>query len=326
MSDNNTHMNDDLLVKYLVGEATPAESIQVEEWINASEENRVHYQQLKKIWDNSLPVAGTREVDADAAFNRLQNRIKSTEETQQAVIRPVNNKINWLAVAASFIVICAISYFGVSYLGKSATVNLQSNNRVLTDTLPDGSVITLNTLSKLSYPKNFKGATRAVNLDGEAFFKVTPDKAKPFIIKVNDVTVRVVGTSFNIKSRKGKTQVIVETGIVNVSKAKNNLNLNPGEKTEVLNGSSSFVKSKTNNKLYSYYINQMLICDQTPLNELVDALNEIYGAQIVIARPSLKKVPITTVFKAKSLEQVLEVVAVTLNITVEHRGSQIILR
>lgn len=319
-------MNDDLLVKYLVGEATPAECIQVEEWINAAEENRVHYEQLKKIWDGSLPVADTREVNADAAFDRLQNRIKNSGDIKEAEIKPIKTKTNWLAVAASFIVICAISYFGVSYLGKPAIVNLQSNNRVLTDTLPDGSIITLNTLSKLSYLKNFKGNARAVNLDGEAFFKVTPDKTKPFIIKVNDVTVKVVGTSFNIKSRNGKTQVIVETGIVNVSKANNSLNLNPGEKTDVLNNSDHFTKSKVNNKLYSYYINKMLICDQTPLSELVVALNEIYGAHIVIARPSLKKVPITTVFKAKSLEQVLDVIGMTLNITVEQRGSQIILR
>ena len=96
--------------------------------------------------------------------------------------------------------------------------------------MPDGSVITVNKNSTLSYPSEFKGKTREVALNGEAFFKVTPNKEKPFIIHVNDVTVRVVGTSFNIRSEKGKTEVIVETGIVQVTKNKRTVSLLPKRK------------------------------------------------------------------------------------------------
>jgi ferric-dicitrate binding protein FerR (iron transport regulator) len=240
-------------------------------------------------------------------------------------VKPIHG-FNRLAIAASLILVCTVSYFTLNYWSKVTTVNLQSNNKVLTDTLSDGSVITMNALSRLTYPDKFKGNTRTVGLEGEAFFKITPDKTKPFIINVNGVTVRVVGTSFNIKSRNGKTEVIVETGIVNVSRAKNSINLNPGEKTVVLKSDDNFNKQRIQGKLYSYYINNELVCDRTPLSELVAALNEIYGAHIVITKQSLNQLPITTVFKKQPLEQVLSVVTATFPITVEHKGSQIILK
>lgn len=328
MSTSNTHMNDDLLVKYLVGEATPDESAQVQQWISAAEQNRQYFDQFKKIWDESLLVGNSRNVDEDAAFARLQNRIHSTaaQTAKIAVLRPVRPAY-WLRIAAALLVFCTIGYFVVSYLNRPvAIINLQSKNRVLTDTLPDGSVVTMNRLSQIDYPKEFGSNNRTVTLKGEAFFKVTPDKTKPFIIKVNDVTVKVVGTSFNIKSREGKTEVIVETGIVNVSKHKNSINLRPGEKTEVTRGSNSFNKQIISGKLYSYYINKELVCNQTPLNELVHALNDIYGANILIARPSLKSMPITTVFKDQSLEQVLNVIAETFKISVTRKNNQIILK
>jgi transmembrane sensor len=326
MSNNNTHMNDDLLVKYLVGEATPDESAQVQKWINANKENSQYYNQFKTIWDKSLEVAGMRNIDEDAAYERLQNRIKNTVPIEQAKVKPMRTP-NWVSIAASLIIICTVGYLTFNYFtNRVIIVSLQSQNSVVTQTLPDGSVVTLNALSKLAYPKNFKGDSRQVRLAGEAFFKVSPDKTKPFIIKVNDVTVRVVGTSFNIKSRNGKTEVVVETGIVNVSRAQNNINLIPGEKTEIISGSTDFTKQSVYGKLYDYYITKQLVCNQTPLNELVEALNGIYGQHIVIANPQLKRMAITTIFKDQSLDQILDVVAETFKISVEHKNGQIILK
>lgn len=317
-------MNDDLLVKYLVGEATPAESMQVQDWIAAADENRVHYQQLKTIWDQSLQIAATRNVDEDAAYARLQSRIKSSPQNG-AVVRPMFTP-KWASIAASIIVICTIGYFAFNYFNRVTIVTLQSQNAVVTQTLPDGSVVTLNAMSKLAYPKNFKGSTRQVRLLGEAFFKVTKDKTKPFIIRVNDVTVKVVGTFFNIKSREGKTEVVVQTGIVKVSKAQNSVTLTPGEKTEVVKGSSNLLKQTISGNLYSYYVNKKLVCNQTPLADLVKALNQIYGADIVIANPKIEQLPITTVFKDQTLAQTLMVVEETFNISVERKNGRIILK
>jgi transmembrane sensor len=193
-------------------------------------------------------------------------------------------------------------------------------------TLPDGSLVTMNSHSTLIYPEKFSGKIRPVTMLGEAFFKVTPDKTKPFIIKVNGVTVRVVGTSFNVKSRNGKTQVIVETGIVNVSEKNKNVNLNPGEKVLVTKTDGLLAKESNKGRLYNYYVTHELVCDETPLHELVSSLNEIYGAHIVIGNKTIANLPITTVFKGQSLDETLLVISETFKIKVERGKKGIVLR
>src|SRR5690606_36937232 len=81
----------------------------------------------------------------------------------------------------------------------------------------DGSMIFLNRNTELQYPNQFAKDKRIINLiGGEAFFKVSPDKSKPFIVNIRDVRVTVIGTSFNIRVNENKTELIVESGIVEV--------------------------------------------------------------------------------------------------------------
>jgi ferric-dicitrate binding protein FerR (iron transport regulator) len=197
----------------------------------------------------------------------------------------------------------------------------------LIDTLSDGSVITLNKRSTVTYPSKFKGNTRAIALKGEAFFNVAPDKKKPFIISVNDVQVSVVGTSFNIKSENGNTEVVVETGIVQVTKSGKTVELNAGEKIIMPANDSSATKEKVSDKLYNYYRSKEFVCDETPLWKLVQVLNEAYDSKIIIGRKELNDKRITTIFYNESLEKILEIIHLTFDITViKKEDGQIILQ
>lgn len=330
MSYTGMPIDDDLLVKYLVGEATPAEAEAIQNWIAASPANRQEYDNFKLIWDESQHIASTKNVDEDAAYLRLQKRLNNTAPTttQPAQVRKMKTSW-WIGIAASLLLVCTVAWLTIShyYDNKAiAFVKINSEAQTRAQTLPDGSVITLNSHSTLIYPEKFTGKIRPVTMQGEAFFKVTPDKTKPFIIKVNGVTVRVVGTSFNVKSRDGKTQVIVETGIVNVSEKTKNINLNPGEKVLVTKKDGLLAKESIKGRLYNYYATHELVCDETPLHELVSSLNEIYYAHIVIGNKAIANLPITTVFKDQSLDQVLLVISETFRIKVERGRKGIVLR
>ena len=113
---------------------------------------------------------------------------------------------------------------------------------------------------------------------------MSTDKRRPFIITVNDVTVKVVGTSFNIKSFEGKTEVIVETGIVEVEKKNLKVMLQSNEKVTVPNSDSTFTKENSTDKLYTYFRSKEFVCDATPLWKVVEVLNEAYDAQIIIEK------------------------------------------
>ena len=92
-----------------------------------------------------------------------------------------------------------------------------------------------------------------------------------------------MGTSFNVKSSNGGTEVIVETGRVLVSRNKQTLLLLPGEKIFVENKNAELEKTVNTDRLYMYYRNHEIICDATPLWKLVQVLNEAYDTNIVIA-------------------------------------------
>lgn len=324
MSNENIHI-DDLLVKQLLGEATEAERVEVDTWLNESDTNKKHYAQLQQIWVDSKKLAVQGTVDENAAWARFQQRVQQEDNpvSQSKTIPLAPRKTQWIRIAAILIVMLGAGWMLTTTMSDK-DYSYASANTTLVQTLPDGTTVTLNKNSSLSYVD--KGGTREVKLTGEAFFDVTPDKSKPFIITADDARIKVVGTSFNVKSSAAKTEVIVETGIVEVSKKQNMVKLQPKEKATVLDNSDAPVKEKVDDVLYNYYRTKELVCNNTPLWRLVDVLNEVYDARITIANASIKSLPITTTFKNESLDNVLELLEGTLNIKAEKNGRNITLK
>jgi ferric-dicitrate binding protein FerR (iron transport regulator) len=232
-----------------------------------------------------------------------------------------------MRIAALFLLIAgaAVLYYISPREVPVQNLALVATKQTLIDTLSDGSVVTLNKNSSLSYPDRFEGEQRMVALKGEAFFSVTPNKDKPFLITVNDVTVKVVGTSFNIKSENGIIEVVVETGVVEVIRKNEVLQLRPKEKA-VVKKDSTMLKSQETEKLYNYYRTREFTCDNTPLWKLVDVLNEAYDTKIVIGRDALRNLPLTTTFNNESLDQILEIIRATFDITITRQNNTIILQ
>ncbi len=317
-------MMDDLLIKYLALEATTAEKQQVEDWVRLSPDNQQYFNQFKQIWDQSSELAAVNVVDENEAWSRFQQRIHKEEPA------PVKKKTNrWMRIAASLVIIAGSAFLTNVLLNKPAapiqTMAVNTVNEVKADTLPDGSIATLNKHSGISYPSEFKGNTRNVQLQGEAFFSVKPDKKKPFIINVNDVQIKVVGTSFNVKNGLKGTEVIVETGIVQVMKGDKMIELKAGERTFLPKIDTVITKELSGDKLYNYYVSRTFVCDNTPLWKLVDKLNEAYGANIIIGRKELRRMAITVTFNEESLDKIVNIISQTLMLKVTTKENAIIL-
>lgn len=340
LETNFNHITDELLVKYLLEEASPEERQQVSTWISDKKENQQYFEQFKTIWDAAQTLAATTEVDEDKAWQKFQLRIKENyyakntnyrNETNEAASSPsvksvFSMKSVFSRVAASIILIAGIGLIGYLLVNKNQVqqLALNSGNEVKIDTLSDGSIITLNKASSLSYPSKFKGDKRAVALKGEAFFNITPDKKKPFIISVDSIEVTVVGTSFNIKAEKESTEIIVETGIVRVATSGQSVELRAGEKI-VFNAGGTIAKEKISDKLYNYYRSKEFVCDNTPLWKLVEVIKQAYQTDIVIGREELRNLPMNATFNNESLEQVLKVISLTFDIKVTKEENRIIL-
>lgn len=314
-------MNDELLIKFLLKETSEEESITVQNWLNAAPSNKNYFLQFEKIWASSKKLSAQSKISEEDAWLRFKEKTGS----KQAVTHKLKPKYNWLKIAASFLLVAA-GWSVYTLLSPVSYIPVVAGNAVTTKSLPDGSALTLNKNSRLSYADNFKN-NRSIHLEkGDVFFNVAHDKTKPFVIKVNKVSVLVVGTSFNIKHLSNLTEVIVETGIVKVSLGKNQINLYKGEKISIKSNSKELIKSPNTDLLYNYYRSKEFITDNTPLWRLVEVLNEEYHTNIVINDPDIKNLTLNTTFKTTATpDHILQVICQTLNLKLVRNQNQILL-
>ncbi|HWV69867.1 FecR family protein [Chitinophaga sp.] len=325
MKNTSTHINDDLLVKHLLDINTPSEKAAVTAWLAEKAEHQRYFEHFRLIWEESRKLAAVSTVNENDAWSRFRQRVGAGENTTRIV--KMDTGFSWrpiLRIAAVLIIM--IGAAGAWYISQHRNTPLivSSGEQIKQDVLPDGSQVTLNKQSTITYAGNRK--QRSVKLEGEAFFDVAQDAGKPFVIKVNDVTVRVLGTSFNVKSTHGKTEVIVETGAVEVTKNNNSVQLKQHEKAVITEQQEAPSKQNNTDELYSYYRTQTFVCNNTPLWKLVEILNEAYGVNIVIANNDKRDLQINSTFTNSSLDSTLKVIGLTYEIAVEKQGSQIILK
>jgi len=326
------NMSDDILVKYMLGEASEAERSDVQAWLAASAGNRKYFDDYRLIWDESKKLEGKTTISTEAAWARFANRI---EQEERGAAAKTGKKtiplygLSWMRAAAAIVLLVGTGWLLYTWTGSgSGQMLAQSFDKVATYTLPDGSTVTLNKNSELSYPAHFEGNTRSVVLKGEAFFNITPNKSKPFIIDAENSSVTVVGTSFNVKSRPEMTEVIVETGIVEVAKNEKAVRLTPGQKATVTPDRDAPVTEQVTDHLYNYYRTNEFVCTGVPLYKVVATLNDAYGLHIVIESDRLKILPLTATFPEGSPEMIVDVIAKTFTneMVVERRGADIIFR
>ncbi|OQP60764.1 hypothetical protein A4R26_19340 [Niastella populi] len=321
---------DDLLVKHLTGEATEEELLQVEQWLASDAANRHYFEHFRLIWEESVQLAGTTQVDEHLAWQRFQNRVQQRSfEHPKPRVWSMNSPMTRAAVIAGLVIGIAIFTYVLFHNNPGTVVRMatiQATNMVKADSLPDGSVVTLNKYSQVSFPEKFSSGKRVLQLNGEAFFKVVPNKQKPFEVHTGNVTITVVGTSFNVRSRGDTTEVIVETGIVKVATGKHTVMLKAGQKA--ITGLSEDILQKQSNtdQLYNYYRSKKFVCDSTPLWKLIDKLNEAYDVQIVIENEAVRNEPYTVVFDNQPLDKILNIISSTFNTSVIKEKGKIILR
>ncbi len=316
---------DEILVKYLLKETTKAETEAVEEWSRLSPENENYLRDLRIIWNASQRIGGRSEADTTEVWSRFQRK----REKVPVVIQP--HKYRWLQLAAA-------CFFGLIFLFAVNSLlfpersllfasDLGTKDEIRTDTLADGSVITMNRYSELVFSQPAFRKERIVKMyDGEVFFRIKHDKRKPFIIKSGSVTITVLGTSFHVKQKNGKTEVIVESGLVRVEASGKKIELRPKEKLLVDGTSGKFVEEKVTDNLYNYYVDNHVELDNTPLWRVVNVLEEAYGVEISIADSDVATLEMTTTLVMGQLDDVLEVISKTLDLSVEKKGKTIILK
>ena len=317
-------MTDELLIKFLLDEASEDEKSTVQNWLDQSEANREQFAQLDKIWTISKSLATKSNVNEEQAWVNFKQKAETTVLKKPAV-KSLKQSLGWLKIAAILAIITGL-WISFSIFGSSGYTDLVAKNEVVLEKLPDGSELTLNKNTELSYATDFKKKRSIKFKNGEVFFKVAPDKSKPFVIEINKVSVTVVGTSFNIKHLKGQTEIIVETGTVRVEFEGQQIELHKGEKTDINQIAAQLIKGQNKDHLYDYYRTRIFTADNIPLSKLIKTLNDAYGSHVEIQNRELASTLITTTLPAGALlEENLKIICQTLDLKIVRNQQQILL-
>ncbi|GAA0545809.1 FecR family protein [Chitinophaga japonensis] len=198
--------------------------------------------------------------------------------------------------------------------------------------LPDGTIVVLNGNTSIRYSKSWNaGKPREVWVDGEAFFKVKPlavnGPQQRFEVHSNEVDVRVLGTSFNVRNRRGVTAVVLNTGKVMVAAADNRQMLlsKPGDMVRYKKGAGNLEKRSVPVKACLSWQQHKLQLDQTSVADLFAMLEDDWGYHIVLKDSSLLHKQISGELDMADKQILIEALAVTLDAKVTQQGTSTII-
>lgn len=233
------------------------------------------------------------------------------------------------ATAAAVALLCLSVWTAYLYMQPVAIQTVSTLAETRTVSLPDGTSVTLNHYSTLTYPERFKSDNREVELNGEAYFEVSKDKKHPFIVQTEAVDVRVLGTQFNVDAYRDSPDVrtTLLTGSVAVSNKSNSehMILKPNE-IAIYNK----VEKKLTRKLLEDATDEIswrhgeFIFDDVPLKDIARELSNSFGTTIQITDPTLQNYRISARFRnGEDLETILSVLQDAGYFNYSHNDKQI---
>jgi transmembrane sensor len=308
---------DDLIGKYLAGEASQQETVAVESWASENEANKMYLQQMQLIFSKST-AQHTDVFHTDIAWQKLKSRIDERRGKTISFPDQRSSQHLYLKIAASLLVILGLSYlfFWYSNNTKINSVNVITETETESDTLPDGSGVYLNKRTQLAYKFDKKKNAHVVKLKGEAFFDIRHKDDKGFIIDVGGVFIRDIGTSFNVKAYPDSAfiEVTVEDGeVMFFTDTDSGLYLKKDGKGLFNKQTKQFSIAQPDPNTTAYKTKSFNFTN-TDLATVVMRINDVYAEKIHIS-DSVKNCRITVNFNHEEISEIAEVIAETLSLT-----------
>ncbi len=328
MSKNTEHIDHSKLLQYLKEELSEQEKQRVEQWLEQDSRNRDSLDELKKVWIETgklkpAPVA----VDTSMAWSKMSQRIdlhekENTEQKEKGITVSIVVRYS-MRIAAVLVFAFGLFKIIIQPNFPAEEVLLAGNNVTVSDTLPDGSFIALNSGSKLTYPDKFKKRERKVKLEGEGFFEVDHQPKKPFVIEAGDANVRVLGTSFNVKAYpNADVEVSVAEGTVqlfridDITGDTSSVILNAGEKGWLKKASLHPMKNGILKPDAIFWLNKMLIFKKTELHKVFQILEKHYNVSINVSDSTIDSCRLTATFRNEKVGSIMDVIAATFDLDI----------
>lgn len=319
-NNTNQHLR---LTRYIAGEMTKPEEYWFKAVIARNSEMKRLMNEMKKDWSITGEHLNQRSINPNKAWSDLYKRLDQENlvpnENSTTIKFAPQIYLKYAAIAIIALLISGVS--GYKYFNpRQITLANNSNQNTIITTLTDGTTIYLAQNSTLTYPKRFAGKSRRVTLNGEAFFEVAKNAKKPFIIDTKAASVKVLGTSFNIKSTDAKNfELNVVEGKVGV-----NLNNNPSENIiaiagdKVIANKEKLAKERTENIHTAKNKMVRLQFQDERFDNIINIINKTYGSNLELSGEKLKNKYISVTFE-NDISSIVNILSVSFNLELNHK-------
>ena len=284
-----------------------------------------------------IKVESPRADEHYSAENSLARLMSRIQADSQKTLRPVRNYVRtyriWLAAASLAIVLLSAGWLATA-LRPAPEMLIRSNawEKVESLSLADGTQLTLNRGAQLIYPARFNGKTREIFLSGEAYFDVAHDRKHPFVVRVGDLSIKVLGTKFNVEAYpdSGTVTTTLLEGSVEVESRLNHqcIRMVPDQQLSYDTQSGEMKLSNLSDPQEPIrWKDNVWVLHQTPFAQVCQRLEQMFNIRIVIMNDTLIHKNFTGEFHfGDSLESILEVIRITTPFTYEREEGTIVLK
>ncbi|MBV7530613.1 FecR domain-containing protein [Chitinophaga sp. sic0106] len=308
-----------LVTRKLVGVATPAEIAELDALLEQSPVWKEKYHHLRHYFEDPLQVSAE---NTEQALQLTLNKIKSP---QPANVHPIGSaksgRWKWIAAVTAAAVLIPVGVF-LFITANNQTTDAprqqwvkRSNGKAIRSfiELGDGSKIWLNAESVVTYPEKFRGNSREIFLEGEAFFDVASNARRPFVIHLKNGTIKVLGTSFNIRAYANEpVQTAVVTGKVafipryeDNKKIGDTIFITPDVKVSYTASSGTLIKGNTIGSEDKAWTEGRLIFRNATLEEIGASLERNFNKRVEFEANAPKQFRLTGSFHNNSLEDIM---------------------
>jgi transmembrane sensor len=313
MMNSNSELTE-IIIRHLQGSATEAEEQQLKNWLGQSAENASFYSDYRTVWEKTKLKESDFTPDVDAAWKKVRSRTNPDASTDAAEIsvQTESAHFSWWKIAAVLFLLTGLGFLAFRlYLSSPEFIEVTAS-RKMDVKLPDGSVVSMDTGSKIRYREEFD-SVREVFLTGQAFFEVVRDTTRPFRVEGKLSTTEVLGTSFNVRAVPGENfeETTVVTGRVSVKEKQSEqlVIITPGMTATVSRAGKIVSEDVKETNAVAWKTGELIFEDQN-LKQVADDLTDYFGKEVTVSS-DLDTHRFTGRFRNPSIDQVLNVIAIS---------------
>ncbi|MBN2214854.1 MAG: FecR family protein [Bacteroidales bacterium] len=356
---------EDLIISFIEGNISEEDLSCLKNELKKDPNKRKKFYEYIDVWQSTSKAGKTDDYNPEKAWHKLKCEIRNaTGRPYESSSYKLAGRIQQIAAAVIITIVAGTLAF---YLIKNAGPS--GNNKALTEyvipygsrskiLLPDGTDIWLNSGSRLKYDRHFGRHNRNISLEGEAYFNVTSGKKLPFIVNTSGLTIKVLGTAFNVKAypEENFIETTVERGTVQVlgdlkspampngvvlkanqkllytlkdetkkSAGQSDENKTVKQPVSVLKPNTAKLDDNISTKIYTSWKDNRWIIEREELQSLAVKLERRYNVAVVIGDESLKHYVFSGILEDETLEQVLEAIQLTAPILYKINQKQVVL-